>query len=488
MSGIGRRAFLAGAAALLAAPRVVRAAAAEEVEAILAASKLGPLTGFALADLGGEGLLEAHRPGVALPPASVAKVTTTLFALETPGPGRRFRTELRAGGPIEGGVLKGDLVLAGGGDPVLDTDALGDLVAALRRQGLAAVEGRLLVAIGALPRVEEIDAGQPATAAYNPAVSGMNLNFNRVFLAWAPGKTPGKGEPTLALSAPGARFEVPVGGIRAELVEGGPARHRFEGAEEIWSLPRADFRGRGSVWLPVRAPGVNAGEVFRRLAAGAGLALPKAEVVAAADGRVMAVRESEALEPMLRDMLRYSTNLTAEVVGLTASAAAGAGASAEGGAAGGAAVDGLARSGAAMTAWARERFGLGDAVFVNHSGLSDASRVSAADQVAMLRRAAEGALPGLLRERPILDARREPLELPGVRMVAKTGTMDFVSGLAGYLDGRRRLAFAIFAADLEARARIRPEERANPPGARAWAARARAQEHALLRRWAALYA
>ena len=47
---------------------------------------------------------------------------------------------------------------------------------------------------------------------------------------------------------------------------------------------------------------------------------------------------------------------------------------------------------------------------------------------------------------------------------------------------------AIFAADPEARARIRPEERANPPGAKAWAARARAQEQALLRRWAALYA
>ena len=38
-------------------------------------------------------------------------------------------------------------------------------------------------------------------------------------------------------------------------------------------------------------------------------------MVAAAPGAVMVVRESDALEPMLRDMLRYSTNLTAEVVG-----------------------------------------------------------------------------------------------------------------------------------------------------------------------------
>ena len=79
------------------------------------------------------------------------------------------------------------------------------------------------------------------------------------------------------------------------------------------------------------------------------------------------------------------------------------------------------------------------------------------------------------------------METPGVEVVSKTGTMDFVSALAGYMTGRRRLAFAIFAADPAARARIRPEERANPPGAAAWAARARAQEQALLRRWAAVY-
>ena len=106
----------------------------------------------------------------------------------------------------------------------------------------------------------------------------------------------------------------------------------------------------------------------------------------------------------------------------------------------------------------------------------------------MLGRAVELGLPGLLKERPILDARRKPVEIPGVSVVSKTGTMDFVSGLAGYIEGPRRLAFAIFAADPARRARIRPEERANPPGAAAWATRARAQEQALLRRWAGLYA
>jgi D-alanyl-D-alanine carboxypeptidase/D-alanyl-D-alanine-endopeptidase (penicillin-binding protein 4) len=106
---------------------------------------------------------------------------------------------------------------------------------------------------------------------------------------------------------------------------------------------------------------------------------------------------------------------------------------------------------------------------------------------ALLVQAQDLGLPTLLKPRPILDAARQPLET-GVTVVAKTGTMDFISGLAGYMTGDRRLAFAIFAADPARRAAIRPDQRDDPPGAAAWAARARAQEQALLRRWAAEYA
>ena len=68
--------------------------------------------------------------------------------------------------------------------------------------------------------------------------------------------------------------------------------------------------------------------------------------------------------------------------------------------------------------------------------------------------------------------------------------MDFVSGLAGYLSGpRRRLAFAILAADPDRRARGSARRSGTiRRAATAWVARARAQEQALLRRWAAVYA
>ncbi len=297
----------------------------------------------------------------------------------------------------------------------------------------------------------------------------MNLNFNRVFFGWEAG---GKG---LAFSAPGERADAPVTSVRAELVDAGPPRVRIEGGEAVWSFARDGLRRRGSVWLPVHAPAAYAGEVLRSLAGNAGLTLPAAEpVTAAPQAGVLALHESQPLEQMLRDMLLYSTNLTAEVVGLRASQARGL------------SPDGLAASGAAMTGWARQRFGLGRATLVNHSGLSGANRLMPSELVSVLRQAAALGLPDLLKAWQILDAGRKPIDMGETQLRAKSGTMDFVSGFAGYLTGKRRLAFAILAADLEARARITPVERDKPPGADRWERRAKAQEQALLRRWAAL--
>lgn len=449
---ITRRGALAGALGLaLAGPGRAATPASE----ILAGSGLGAWTGFVLAEAGTGAVIEAHQGGLALPPASVGKILTALYALDRLGPGRRFETRLRAG--------EGALALVGGGDPLLDTDGLADLLA---EAGPIAAPGRLVVDASALPALAEIDSDQPAQAGYNPGIAGLNLNFNRVFLAWGPGA---KG-PDLRLSAPGTRFEADAPGIRAEIAGAGPPRHRQDGAREIWTFSAASLAGKGSLWLPVRAPASYAGEAFRTLAAQRGLALPAPEFGPAPEGITLARRAGDPLEPMARDMLKYSTNLTAETIGLAASGA-----------------PDLAASGAAMTDWARGRYGLGAGTrFINHSGLTGASQVTAAELVGLLVAAQGQRLPDLLRERPLKgpDGKAAPVE--GVRILAKTGTLNFVSALAGYVEGPgdRRLAFAILAADAAARARMTPGVE-DPPGAGAFARRARAQEQALLRRWIA---
>lgn len=80
--------------------------------------------------------------------------------------------------------LKGDLILEGSGDPRLDTDALGALAGQLKKAGVKSVKGKFLVYAGALPYQPQIDETQPSHLGYNPTISGMNLNFNRVFFQW----------------------------------------------------------------------------------------------------------------------------------------------------------------------------------------------------------------------------------------------------------------------------------------------------------------
>ncbi len=55
-------------------------------------------------------------------PASVMKVITTATALEILGPDYRFLTKIGYRGKIENGVLKGDLIITGGGDPALGSE------------------------------------------------------------------------------------------------------------------------------------------------------------------------------------------------------------------------------------------------------------------------------------------------------------------------------------------------------------------------------
>ena len=69
----------------------------------------------------------------------------------------------------------------------------------------------------------------------------------------------------------------------------------------------------GSRWLPVRRPELYAGDVFQTLCRAKGLALPTPEVIDnLPPGEIAASHSSPPLVDILRGMLHYSTNLTAE--------------------------------------------------------------------------------------------------------------------------------------------------------------------------------
>lgn len=90
-------------------------------------------------------LLANHQGTIPLPAASITKVATTLAALQTFGPDRQFVTAINATGSIEKGVLKGDLVIEGGEDPLFIWEEAIALGNALNQKGIKRITGNLII-------------------------------------------------------------------------------------------------------------------------------------------------------------------------------------------------------------------------------------------------------------------------------------------------------------------------------------------------------
>ncbi|MBO9474169.1 D-alanyl-D-alanine carboxypeptidase/D-alanyl-D-alanine-endopeptidase [Shimia sp. R10_1] len=490
-----RRSFLTLTAASLATPSLANAPsrslrpvlrpsaqslinAAPTAESLIRDSGLSGKISYAVARAGeGGGILEGHNAAAGLPPASVTKVLTALYALHYLGPTHRFVTSLVAVGTVQNGVLKGDLVLRGGGDPTLDTNRLADLARTLKASGIREVTGRFLVWGGALPATKQIDDKQPAEAGYNPAVSGLALNYNRVHFEW---KRSGNGY-GVTMDARSDRYRpaVTVAEMKIENRAVPVYTYKSAGKTDQWTVARGALGNGGARWLPVRQPELYAGEVFRTLARAHGVQLKAPKVARGAPrGTIVARQQSPDLRTILKGMLKYSTNLTAEMVGLAASQARGAQPAS------------LRQSAGAMNAWAKEQLGMQAAALVDHSGLGEASRLRADETALMLAKAGQHAvLQPILKDIPLRDENGRPIKSHPVKVKAKTGTLHFVSALAGYLnapDGKV-LAFAIFEADVNARARLIGPNRERPKGARTWNGRAKRLQQALIARWGTVY-
>ena len=443
---------------------------------IIQAQKLSGRVAFALADARTGDWLECENEQVGTPPASVTKAVTALYALHTLGPDHRFETLLGATGGIENGEVQGDLLLIGGGDPTLDTDGLAVMAAALKDAGIHGVKGRFKVYEAGLPVMRQIDPDQPDHVGYNPAVSGIALNFNRVHFEW---KRTGS-DYTVMMDGRSKKYrpDVTVAAMRVEDRSTPVYTYADLNGRDQWTVARGALGRGGARWLPVRKPGLYAGEVFATLAGAHGIRLGKPEISDTLPTHEVFVRhQSGDLRDILRDMLRFSTNLTAEMVGLAATQRrAGR-------------VANLAASAAEMNRWAMGALGMTAPKLVDHSGLGDDSRLTALDMAKALVGMHGRDFRPILKSFGFRDEKGRPVKEQAIAVDAKTGTLNFVSTLAGYITAQdgRELAFAIFAADTDARANISREEREAPPGARTWNRKAKRVQQGLIERWDALY-
>jgi serine-type D-Ala-D-Ala carboxypeptidase/endopeptidase (penicillin-binding protein 4) len=154
----------------------------------------------------------------ALIPASNNKVFTAAWALDELGADHRFHTDLLIGGPIEHGVLRGDVILRGSGDPAFGypprlgftmfieepTTPLRTMARRLAELGVRVVEGGV---VGDPTVFDTIlvgpgwpgDTGSGA-AQYAPRVSGLPFQRNMIWVEATP--SPGGGPAAIRLDPP----------------------------------------------------------------------------------------------------------------------------------------------------------------------------------------------------------------------------------------------------------------------------------------------
>lgn len=124
----------------------------------------------------------------AMNPASTMKLLTTFAALETLGPAYRWKTEVYLDGTLKDGVLQGNLVFKGYGDPKLTIEQFWLWLRELRQRGLREIRGDVVLDCSFF----EAGMHDPAefdndpTRAYNVGPNALLLNFNALRLRLVP--------------------------------------------------------------------------------------------------------------------------------------------------------------------------------------------------------------------------------------------------------------------------------------------------------------
>lgn len=362
-------------------------------EALARAGVPESAVGAVVVPVAGGARLVSHNADLLLNPASTIKLVTTFAGLDLLGPAYTFRTDVLAAGEISGGVLAGDLVLKGGGDPKLTYERLWQLARQLRARGLREIRGDVILDRSwfapALHDPAKFDG--ESRRAYNVGPDALLVNFKAIDFRFVP-----DGAGVRVVAEPdfpnvevasrlkpvpeacnnwrrGLKYEIEENGLLATVVFSGT--YPADCGEKAWALSVFDadrYAEAAWRWIWSEAGGRLVGKV--RAGTAPANAVPFHRF------------ESEPLAAIVRDINKFSNNVMARQLFLTLSAEK-AGAPGDAAASERVVREWLAAKGIAAP-------GL---VLDNGSGLSRGVRISAGALAAVLRAAwASPAMPELV--------------------------------------------------------------------------------------------
>ena len=378
-------------------------------------------------------------------PASLTKILTTYAALERLGPAWTWSTPVWLHGTLHRGVLDGDLVVKGSGDPTLVVERLWLALRRVRQLGVDVVKGDIVLDNDAfvVPSGNAADFDGDATRPYNVRPAALLFNFKSVSYSFVPDGAAGVArvlaEPALA-GVTVAR-SVPLspgpcddwrGALKIEL---GARSVRFAGrypaacGEQAWPVadPNPDSYNARLIEALWRAVG---GRLTGSAHAGR----------APADGAPAFELRSPPLAEVVREINKYSNNLMAQQLFYTLDLARHPETPAT-------------QAGARETlrGWLAGKLGElpADWVLDNGSGLSRETRLPPRAFARLLAQAfAGGLMPELLASFPVAgsDGTLRKAPIPPGRTHLKSGSLRDVAALAGEVladSGRRYLLVAM---------------------------------------------
>ncbi len=153
-----------------------------------------------------------HRADALMNPASVMKLVTTTAALDLLGPDYRWKTEVYLDGKLVDGVLHGNLVLKGYGDPKTTIEQWQAFMQRLRQAGLTQVTGDLIIDRTAfsLPAHDPSAFDREPLKPYNVGPDALLVSFKAVRFEFAPPASKKDKTAQIVVEPPLAGIEVPA--------------------------------------------------------------------------------------------------------------------------------------------------------------------------------------------------------------------------------------------------------------------------------------
>ena len=421
---------------ICASPALALSGAPAPVAKVIAAQHLPPNSvSFVIVDVESGKPIAGQNVDTPRSPASTIKTVTTFASLDLLGPSYVWHTRALIRGSLVDGVLDGDLILQGGGDPYMSLERWWSFTRSLRDKGLKTIKGDIVIddtAFSLPPEDPGAFDGKP-NRSYNVLPDALMVNFQSVEFRVVPNPSMQRVDITATPAPVNLVIENHVA-LASGRCSGSGGRVDFEVPAERWDrvvfsgalAPSCAERSFARVLLRPAdyAFGTFVG-LWREL--GGEFAGKLRLAPAPADAQPLLVFDSLTLGEIVRLTNKYSSNLMARHLlltmgedrfGLPAT---------------------LDKGAAAIAEWSHQRgLALDDMNIDNGSGLSRATHISVLQMARVLSAAYHSRFaPEFIASLPLagidgtLRSRMKTSPAGSVRM--KTGHLDGVTGVAGYV-------------------------------------------------------